>query len=456
MQKQKLMGRLYIPTSHKLKNNYMKFYYFSIIFLSIQLLNLNNILGQSDVRNDVATPKNSSVEAWITSEDNSTTRGVYDATYTTSSRILIKYFNDAYSSSRRFNCHGYAWHMVEGGDPRWIGYSVPTSEDIYMTDGSYIQVCNETYPGKVSWADGDHSAITTSAPGVWTSKWNRYPLMTHDKNDNPFGFVFKYYVSTKISGNTSNFCSGTRTFSVQNISGATYSWIYSSTLSVIGSTNTSQIVIQRNGSLSGPSWVEVQISTPCSPTSSTRRINFSVGTPPSSSVYADWDNPFKIIAGADPVTGATSYKWYVNNVFIKSTSTPNTSLSYNGNCTTSVTVGVEVVTSCGTSGKTNTNIGTAPCDNYYIIAPNPAQDVITISAGEQSGMAAKTGLLSSSVNNITHVKIFNSRGIVLKSLQYTEPGKQVQVNLAGLTPGIYFVEVSNGNNKQTKMLVITR
>lgn len=111
-------------------------------------------------------------------------------------------------------------------------------------------------------------------------------------------------------------------------------------------------------------WVEVQISTSCSSTSSTQRVNFGVGAVPSPSVYADWDNPLKIIAGADPVNGATSYKWYVNNVYIKSTTNPNTSLPYNGDCYTSVTVGVEVVNAYGTSVKTNTNIGTAPRGNF--------------------------------------------------------------------------------------------
>ena len=87
---------------------------------------------------------------------------------------------------------------LEGGnnleDPRWIGYSETTDEDIYMTDGSYKEVASEVYPGKVSWASGDHSAITTSTSGVYLSKWNQYPLMEHDWDDSPFGSSnLKYY-----------------------------------------------------------------------------------------------------------------------------------------------------------------------------------------------------------------------------------------------------------------------
>lgn len=52
-----------------------------------------------------------------------------------------------------------------------------------------------------------------------------------------------FYASTKISGDASNLCSGTRTFSVKNISGATYSWTKSSNLSVVGSGNSYQYVV---------------------------------------------------------------------------------------------------------------------------------------------------------------------------------------------------------------------
>ncbi len=69
---------------------------------------------------------------------------------------------------------------------------------------------------------------------------------------------------------------------------------------------------------------------------------------------------------------------------------------------------------------------------------------------------AKAGVSSSSTNSIAQIKIFNSNGIVLKSVQYTEPGKLVQVNVASLAPGIYFIEVSNGSYRQTKKLVIVR
>jgi hypothetical protein len=104
----------------------------------------------------------------------------YSITYPNATQIKTY---DGFSSTRKFNCHGYAWLRVEQGIDRWIGTGwpedVPDPELIYMTDGSYIEVSQETYPGKVFWASGDHSAITTSQQGWFISKWNEYPLMKH-------------------------------------------------------------------------------------------------------------------------------------------------------------------------------------------------------------------------------------------------------------------------------------
>ena len=135
----------------------------------------------------------------------------------------------------------------------------------------------------------------------------------HDPTDVPSiynGGYRHYYSSTKILGDASNLCSGTRTFSVKNISGATYVWTYSTSLSVIGPININQITVQRNGSSNGAGWVEVQISTSCSGTSATSTQNITVGKPlqPAQINVSLIDYTMgKIILMVDPVEGATSY-----------------------------------------------------------------------------------------------------------------------------------------------------
>lgn len=250
-------------------------------------------------------------------------------------------------------------------------------------------------------------------------------------------------------------CSGSVTYSVPSITGATYSWTALPSGSVTFSGTGNSVTVTRVGTYSGNITIKASVSLPgCGTVSPSLPV--MVGPQPTNAVYGDWDTPLKIIDGADPVAGATSYKWYVNNVYIKSTTNPNTSLPYYGDCFTSVTVGVEVVTSCGTSAKKNINIGTAPCGSFYSIVPNPAQNIVTIEPDERSVMAAKTGTGSLSDGSITQIKIYRSNGQVLKTIQYPKAAKQVKVNVSDLEPGLYFIEISNGNVKQTEKMVIAR
>ncbi|RXF70152.1 hypothetical protein EKH83_09740 [Arcticibacter tournemirensis] len=120
----------------------------------------------------------------------------YYSNYFPNAQLLTTY--DNVSSTRRFNCHGYAWYMSELADPlsspRWIG-TTSTQEDIYMTDGSYTQTSGERYPGKVSYASDDHSAITTNQPGWFISKWGQAILCRHRWDDTPYNeSSLKYYV----------------------------------------------------------------------------------------------------------------------------------------------------------------------------------------------------------------------------------------------------------------------
>ena len=93
------------------------------------------------------------VNTWLTCEVSTQQRQAWDnqyhSTYPNAQQIIVY---DNLSSTRKFNCHGYAWLRVEQGIDRWIGYySGNTDPDIYITDGSYTQVSSETFPGKVFW-----------------------------------------------------------------------------------------------------------------------------------------------------------------------------------------------------------------------------------------------------------------------------------------------------------------
>ncbi len=87
------------------------------------------------------------------------------------------------NSSWKYNCHGYAWHISEGGTHVWIDNP---GDDTYWADGSYGKA-TDPKGAKVSYGSAeDHSAITATQTGQVISKWNYGPLMRHAPQHCPF------------------------------------------------------------------------------------------------------------------------------------------------------------------------------------------------------------------------------------------------------------------------------
>ena len=140
-----------------------KIFYLFILHIVISF----SIKGQCDIRmNDIYTPNGSPVVTFLMCESSIEKRKSLDQYYAQRypNAVQIKTY-DLCSSTRKFNCHGYAWLRVEQNIDRWIGTGwsddVVDPEKIYISDSSYTEASQETYPGKVFWASGDHTAITT-------------------------------------------------------------------------------------------------------------------------------------------------------------------------------------------------------------------------------------------------------------------------------------------------------
>lgn len=178
------------------------------------------------------------------------------------------------NSSRLYNCHSYAWYLSEApGSPL---YWMSPGNATYWQDGSYIQICNESQAAKIDYASDDHSAIRSVVAGKYDSKWGQWPLMRHNPTDVPYNSSSrKYYAPTKINASSTTIC-GDASFSVAAFSGGTYTWSSSSNI-VLSSTSGSSITANSSGE--GAGWVQVVISSSCSSTSVTTRLNVSVGTP---------------------------------------------------------------------------------------------------------------------------------------------------------------------------------
>lgn len=86
------------------------------------------------------------------------------------------------SSTRKYNCHSYAWYSQSSSNYRWM--NDPSS---YWEDDSYQGYCASPpyINSKVYYPCGDHSAIVYSST-LFNSKWGPGPLMRHTPSDCPY------------------------------------------------------------------------------------------------------------------------------------------------------------------------------------------------------------------------------------------------------------------------------
>jgi hypothetical protein len=153
----------------------------------------------------VTTPMSTVVRAWITCELKDDERASLDneylITHPGSEQIIPD--GELYSSTNKFNCHGYAFVRSSGGSSVWIGLERDNDLDEYrkyLTDGSYIEVTQPEYPGILSWGVS-HSATAIGQSGMIIEKIGVGPLLKHPISESVYSLQgVKYY--KKSNGNS--------------------------------------------------------------------------------------------------------------------------------------------------------------------------------------------------------------------------------------------------------------
>lgn len=437
----------------------------SIFFILILFFNVQYSISQ-DTQSNVYTPKGSTVAAWIMQEQTSDWRNYYDQYYSNAypqNTMIIVYDNK--SSTRRFNCHGYAWYMTESGllfnNPRWIGYSLPTEEDIYMSDGSYVQVASEMYPGKVSWGSADHSAVTTSNPGIYISKWNEYPLFQHAWNNTPYGTSnLKYYVSTAISGTFTPLCNlSSRVYSVVSIPGATYNWSVGSGLSTVPNGNS--VTVTANSSYKGSSYVEVTITSPLgggqNDIKTSKRMQFWIGTPllsitgPSTGCVNTYDYA---ASPTGPFSGAYNYTWSITPVtgtYLSPYGADHEYCAVTFNVASGYRLMVKAQNVCGTGTNAYKIININPCLNFSLY-PNPADETVTLTKTINESSDVNAFEVQEDFGIIYTLRIIDHMGVLYYTGKFS--GNTYTLPLTNLNDGSYIIQIINGKDVYNKQLII--
>ncbi|HYF30496.1 MAG TPA: T9SS type A sorting domain-containing protein [Chitinophagaceae bacterium] len=395
-------------------------------------------------------------------------------TFSEFSQAQIQYYNSQTQSqfgylgitiigdaSQQYNCHSYAWHLREGNTYKvWINnastdmgacFDNTHNIDKYWTDGCFIQVCNESEADKVHYHCGDHSAVrSTTHAGYWESKWGALSVVRHTRTGVPYDQpnTVNYYASTKISqvGSTYVCGGGTGSFAVKSISGATYSWTWSSNLSGVSGSTTNQVTIQATGT--GLAWVEVTITTPCSGISATRRHEFVIGAPYATIDYyqsggcnGTWRTWF---LGADASKGSNWYWYAPTNPSNFNIHSPYSASTYVG-VTGGGAVKVNYTDLCGLPRTDGVTIWSG-CYGYRV-SPNPARSTIKVSVEGSDASARDAGFHA--------VKIYDQEGNIKKYLKFNRT-RSASINVSDLPMGIYVIEIINDHGSERQKVQVLK
>jgi hypothetical protein len=154
---------------------------FTKLSLNVAFVFLFILIGISaalaDYNCNVYTPRNSKVPVFCKTYESPPAEILASNNY-----VKVTYPKAAIlrPSSRKYNCHSYAWYSQSTSNSVWMD-----DPSKYWLDGSYYQY-NYFAPGIKIYYVNQHSAISTGTTGYLYSKWGKLPLMYHYYTYSPY------------------------------------------------------------------------------------------------------------------------------------------------------------------------------------------------------------------------------------------------------------------------------
>ncbi|MFM7430183.1 MAG: T9SS type A sorting domain-containing protein [Flammeovirgaceae bacterium] len=373
-----------------------------------------------------------------------------------------------------YNCHSYAWHLREGNSNKvWInntngsqnGGCYINNDNInkYWTDGCFIQVCNQSEADKTHYYCGDHSAVTsTTVSGKYESKWGAWPVVRHNPTTVPYSqpSTVRYYASTKIIGNASTLCSGTRTLSIKTIAGAGYSWSVNSALQIVSGQGTNQLTVQRNGSSNDIGIVTAVITSPCSSISASSQFQFGVGAP---QVYGVTLNSTSCIGGSEfeasySITGSLGATFNVSippssNYYVVYATAADLYVSTSPNIF--IPMDITPQSACGLGPVYGYGFYTNSCSyggGLFSVSPNPASTQLTVKY--ESMTDTSSSMQKKATGQIESAILEDELGRI--HVQSTDKSESITLGVSSVPDGIYYLHVSLDGKTEIRRVVIKK
>ncbi|MDD4116224.1 MAG: hypothetical protein PHG27_11645 [Massilibacteroides sp.] len=363
-------------------------------------------------------------------------------------------------SSRKYNCHSYAWNLTTGGTINcWVNQTENgQSISNYWNDNSY-KSCTESVAQKIFYPSGDHSAIRSVEGGKYDSKWGAYPLMRHAPNYGPYINMNnrQYYTrNVNISGNKLISATGTN---ITIFNAGTFrtptQWTYSDNLQLVNKTNTSAVF---KSSTNAAGWVRAHFNgyvTDISPVWAGKPVITDVlgerRVP--NGQYADYKAVY------DNNSSPTQFEWILNpqgrnNLYGTNTSELTIAFYDVG----SYQLVVRATNANGTGEYFVTGCNVYNPESYsssYKVYPNPVSNVLIIDLASLT----EKDIQSIKQNNISKtsydIYLYNLMGSTVKRTKVSDK-QQVRMDVTNLPDGYYYliIDDKSGNESEKQTIII--
>ena len=360
-----------------------------------------------------------------------------------------------------YNCHGYAWHMVEGGSNVVIELY---SAQAYIEDESYIEV-PESLSTKVVYS-GDHSAIRVSNT-EYISKWGPGCLVRHSPTNVPpeYGSPANYYkraIMPSVSG-PSAYCDYA-TYTLNNKpthASLTWTTSYESTIDNYGG---SYVEVSKN--TDGLGSVTANLTLNNGTILHVSKDDIAVGNP-SLSLHGF---PYDAYGNIDQWTGYDHCNTFVvdsavDNAYIHYETylyDPSNNLLWHGTNLNNgfvipynMTAGwhkfmIKGIGSCGNSGwwTTYVQVVNSGMKSFFTLNYNSSAECVTITmTGDSNSEDSNTKL---SGNRTCNIQLWSDSKLIhdIKTSNRT-----YTMNLSGMKNGIYVVRVLVDGNVYSQKLI---
>jgi hypothetical protein len=282
----------------------------------------------------------------------------------------------------------------------------------------------------------------------------------------PCGYTETKTFNTSRAAQAPNFttsafttCTSSATVSISSVCGATnYTYTVSGNPGITFTSNGLQTLTTANTSVSltisgGSSLnaLKAKANYPNSISSTESEATLTAGSPAPGAITPVSIDPFigRIQVQIDPIPGATNYDWFKNGILQSTYHSTFAQIPITKNlCDVSYSISVQAKTCNVNSALTYKDVYVPPCDNFYMVSPNPASNDITVSINE-------SGTQSASNKTFDEVRIYDFQGN-LKKYQPFNKSKAGNLNISGLPNGTYFIEIIDGSYKEKHQLIIQR